>query len=470
MMPPIRTSASRATSSTDERDPAQSGRLGTRVRLRKRVGVHMESALGWMHAWSARVSPVAIPTLYFVCAVSIGFLVVTSVSPAIADSTADWLATSAARDGLNPYADLRMLSAHYSVDYFHPAQSHIGDSPWLHPRTPGALLVLFPISFVSPDSLFKIVTFLSLAILGYAAFHLVPRIAGMKWTKALLLGTVLIFSGPVVRTLQFGSIGLIIALLVCWFWIGIRDKDSWWAGIPLGVAIVLKLYPAFLLLPALLLNRRRAATSAVLVATSLVGAGMILFGIGGEQALAGLMNAGDVWLRLPSNGSVVPILEPWLTLDATIIAVSISVLLGALLWKSKGIRQSPDLAFAAAVVVMLVAAPLSWEAGDTVAFLPAFVGLAMSGGKSRWFFRAWLVLVTFGYYFSQSWESIDPDWAGRRSLVGRILLLAGLAVVAFTSNRKIELQRKLRLDDDGDHVDSVPASGSIVVVPVGATQ
>ena len=428
----------------------------------------MDSLLAMTYAWIARVSPVAIPTLYFVCAISIGVLVVTSVSPAIADSTADWLATSAARDGLNPYVDLRVLSAHYSVDYFHPAQSHIGDSPWLHPRTPGALLVLLPISFVSPDLLFKVVTFLSLAILGYAAFHLFPRVAGMEWTKALFLGTLLIFSGPVVRTLQFGSIGLIIALLVCWFWIGIRDKDSWWAGIPLGVAIVLKLYPAFLLLPALFLNRRRAATSAVLVATSLVAAGMILFGIGGEQAIAGLMNAGDVWLRLPSNGSVVPILEPWLTLDATVIAGLISLLLGALLWRSKGIRHSPDLAFASAVVVMLLAAPLSWEAGDTVAFLPAFVGLGMSGvGRSSWFFRVWLVLVTVGYYFLQSWESIDPDWAGRRSLVGRILLLAGLVIVAFSSHRKI--QRELRQDDEMDHVNSVPPSGGMVVGAVGAT-
>jgi len=136
--------------------------------------------------------------------------------------------------------------------------------------------------------------------------------------------------------------------------------------------------------------------------------------------------------------------------------------------QAEGIRQSPDLVFASAVVVVLLVAPLSWEAGDTVAFLPAFVGPGMTGvGRSSWFFRVWLILVTVGYYFLQSWESIDPDWAGRRSLVGRILLLAGLVIVAFSSHR--EIQRELRQDDEMDHVNSVPPSGGMVVGAVGAT-
>jgi hypothetical protein len=377
----------------------------------------------------ATVLPYAVPIVYLEFAVWIGFLMISTISGFSTDSTADWLVASAARDGLDPYADLRDLARTYDVPYATPAWQELGSKPWVHPRTPGALLILQPVTLLNPDVLHSVLVVVSLMLFGYMGGRLFPKVTQTSWTSSLLLTAVLVLSGPVLRSLEFGTWSVILASLVAWSWAELRSTDRAIAGIPLGIAIGMRLFPALLLIPILLARRMRAVVVAATTAVFLNVAGMALFGISMREAVNGLASAENTWLGIGGNGSLVKPLNVWLGVSPSSIVLALALLVSLWVWRASRVPNSLNVTLTIATLGMLLAAPLSWEHYDMLLFLP--IALALSRASRvvvPAFAWAWLGLITIGYYLPEALGREDSAASGVRSLSGRLLLVLGVAV------------------------------------------
>lgn len=294
------------------------------------------------------------------------------------DATADWLAATAARLGLDPYGDLRAISEVLHVPYDNPAQSHAGDAAWTHPRTPGALLLLQPLTLMTPAQLYVALGVVSVLGLAFVAWRRAPRITGHHWAMCLTGGLAVLLSRPMLHNLTFGSMTMIVACLVWAFWETTRNEDSWIAGIPLGVAISLRVFPALLIFAAVFGRRPKAAISAVgsVVATTTLG--MLLFGISVPEMISGIGLAGRTWMDLPTNGSMIPRVGSISGLDPALVSGVLIAISIATLGVVSRLEGAWDLIVSWALVLMLLVSPLSWEAYDLILLIPLSLALVRS--------------------------------------------------------------------------------------------
>jgi arabinofuranan 3-O-arabinosyltransferase len=151
-------------------------------------------------------------------------------------------------------------------DIYNEHFNHV-DPHYLYP--PGGTLIMAPFGYLPVDaSRYWFITFNTIAIV-LAAYFLV-RLFGYRWDSVALpaLLCAMFISESVINTLVFGNInGCILLLEVLFFrWLldGNRNHE-WWAGVAIGLTLVVKpLLGPLLLLP--LLNRQwRALVPAIVV-------------------------------------------------------------------------------------------------------------------------------------------------------------------------------------------------------------
>ncbi len=386
----------------------------------------------------APVVPWAVPIVYVEWAVWMGLIMITQIGGIHADSTADWLVASAAADGLDPYSDLRALSANYDVAYLTPGWSEVGDSRWIHPRTPAALLLLQPATLLSPEGVHTAVIVLSLIVLALVGVFALPALGRFGWPLSLFGMSVALLSGPLLRGLQFGAWSVLLLGLMAPAWVGGADRDRALPGLAIGIAVGLRLFPALLLIPLMLFRRKKLVGTAVITALSLNLAGMVIFNISFSEVLGGLGDASDTWLGLGGNASLI---KPLAELTDGALALAILLTLSTTLLISWVVSRSGDYHFVMSLsfVAMLLISPLSWEHYDVILF-PA-VAWSLAQRESR-FLRGtasvWIVLMLFGFYLRQPWEQAETLAAGYPSLVGRLVLLSGLAAAVglFTFSKR----------------------------------
>jgi len=141
-------------------------------------------------------------------------------------------------------------------DIYNEHFNHV-DPHYLYP--PGGTLIMAPFGYLPVDaSRYWFITFNTIAIV-LAAYFLV-RLFGYRWTSVALpaLLCAMFISESVINTLVFGNInGCILLLEVLFFrWLLDGNKNhEWWAGVAIGLTLVVKpLLAPLLLLP--LLNRQ----------------------------------------------------------------------------------------------------------------------------------------------------------------------------------------------------------------------
>jgi alpha-1,2-mannosyltransferase len=400
-------------------------RLGSFWESQMKVSIPMPRWTDSLRSTWLRAEPVAVWVVYAEWAFWIGLVLTQAIGPIYADSTADWLVASAALDGTNPYADLRELSRRYDVPFIAPGWKDVGGAPWIHPRTPGALLLLVPVTVSTPETLHTIVAAVSLMLLAVLGATCLPRLMKVRWPLGVLLAALLIISGPVIRSMQFGAWSVLLALLIGWLWLTAREKDGWLAGIPLGIAIGMRLFPALLLIPLVLYRRWKVSASAVGVALVLNLLGMFVFGLSPRAVLNGMTLAGDTWIQLEANGSIIKPLFQSLGVPSLLIVAGLGIVIAAYSRRLQLKGADFDYAMALAVITMLLISPLSWEHYDIILFLVLALLLGSDPTRfSRLAVAVWVVAFSVGYFIQPS------EQAGLRSLVGRIYLLLALIVVA----------------------------------------
>jgi alpha-1,2-mannosyltransferase len=231
---------------------------------------------------------------------------------------------------------------------------------------------------------------------------------------------------PVIGELSIGNVHLVLLGLFTLAWLGIRRGDGVgdaMAGMGLGFAAVIKVFPAGLLLWLLVTRRFRAAAAMVLAAA---GVALVTLPITGLEP----------WLQYPTvlahlaavvdtTDTIAPTiwLAPYLGFGAArwlVMAVGVAILAWSA-WRD-GRSAAPALSFATAVVVSVLIAPNVFHHYLAIFVLPMLLALA-AGVPLRWLVVPY-VLMSAGRQPALG----DLAWIVNRAFptVGAVVLLAGL--------------------------------------------
>ena len=249
---------------------------------------------------------------------------------------------------------------------------------------------------------------------------------------------------PVIDELVVGNVNLILLGLLTAAWLGIRRADARGgdlAGVAVGVATVVKVFPGLLVLWFLVTRRGLAAAWAVVAVVVVAAVSLPITG------LEPWRDYPTVLANLSSTPNAVDALAPtnWLTpflgfTLARILVTAIGVALvvwsagrGRAGWAPSGASSATRVAagraatrtFGLAVVVAVLVTPALYTSYLTVLILPLILGLSV-GIRLRWLALAYLLM-----------------WGGQQSALGDLawvvnkgfptagaLLLLGLFVVA----------------------------------------
>lgn len=256
------------------------------------------------------------------------------------DSVADKYLAKAAWDGTGAYSPFDELVSRYG----HDVPAEIYGSPVA--RTPGAILLasaLIPFSDEAIIEALKVVSIGCLLIVSWAT----ARIAGLPaWVGGLVAVGL---AGSDLMMLQFvnGNLGIVVAALVA---VALWQPNRI-GGVALGVAAVLKVWPAVLLVPMLMFKRsRRSGWWALGTVSALCLAGLMIPTV----SLAGTirsMFAGAGYSVLPRNLSASAILDVPLIVGGVVGLVVLT--LGML-------SDHPGRRLGAATIGGLLASPVTW--------------------------------------------------------------------------------------------------------------
>ncbi|MBB5058641.1 hypothetical protein HDF16_003355 [Granulicella aggregans] len=215
------------------------------------------------------------------------------------DFRAFYVAAKASAAHLDAYADNRNFGAQFA-----DVATDSGISRWIYP--PPALFYVAPLGHFSYSSAKILFELLSIAGLGWVLLFLGRRFE-IPTVWIILAGIGL----PTIACVQRGQVDLLILLCIV---VAYRFSDRFWAGLPLGVAISIKIFPAALLLWWLLEKRFKAAATAILFTVTLSLLAAWRFGV--SSYVSFLQNLTTLHSQVSSSSSVVsPFAGPWLSLS-----------------------------------------------------------------------------------------------------------------------------------------------------------
>jgi Glycosyltransferase family 87 len=278
-------------------------------------------------------------------------------------------------------------------------------SPYLYP--PPSLLLFFPFSLASYNTIKQIVLFTNHACLLFLMYLLLFKIfdlrnlTGAAYAAVLLLLIVYTFKfTPIISTLNQGQINLYIITLICLSWYGMKKNFSpILVALPLALSIIWKAYP-LLLLAILFINRNYRATFWVMVLVILFSVVSYLvlprsvwsdwysnvLPTGGYAEIPkGLFSPAAAWNQsingfssrlFQESEESVPLL-PNIFLARFVpyvMSILISLYTLLLLYRLASVKKNNllDFQFASLLIVMYLVAPFSWE-HHLVFILPSII-------------------------------------------------------------------------------------------------
>lgn len=296
-----------------------------------------------------------------------------STDPAsTADATADWLVVTALADGMDPHTNLRDLAERYDVAFW--ASDEPDDRILKHPRTPGALVLLYPLSWVTSDQAYTVmlvVGFLSIAI----AMIVLSSTFNLPWVTLLLGIAYATLSGPARWSHLFGSQGPILLLCVAMFLVFVTKRDNPWAGVWLGIAGTLKIFPLVLLGVLIAHRRTRGITAAAVTLVVLNLVPLLLPNVTLPSTIEALSTTVSGWFDADANIGLVATLGRVLTIQP-LPALLIGVWMVVAGWWFLLRRAEPMGASSAFLICIgIIALPLAWPHYILAAVPPVMLAL-----------------------------------------------------------------------------------------------
>jgi alpha-1,2-mannosyltransferase len=228
----------------------------------------------------------------------------------------------------------------------------------------------------------------------------------------------------VVSELVLGNVHLLLLGLLSAAWLGVRRGDQTgerWAGIAVGLATAVKVFPALLILWFLLTGRRRAAIWSAIGGLAAV---VLTLPITGIQPW---LDYPAVLLNLSAPADTTDTLAPTVWLASAIgfstarVVVTVAAL-GLLAWSA--LRLETRRSFAVAVLLSLLIAPALYHHYLAISVLP-FLLLLAEPGAFRWLAIAY-ILMSGGEQTAYG----DFSW-----IVNRGLPTAGTLVLLWVAGR-----------------------------------
>lgn len=283
-----------------------------------------------------------------------------------------YTAATALRAGVSPYTgDLAPFARRLGLN--------IGDQIHL-PYTPPFLLAFEALTLLSPETAYLLWLALNLAALGASMFFLLA----LPKRAALLLAALMLLYPPLTDELLFAQSQLLVLLLLCLMFHCLdTDRDAA-AGLAVGVAGALRVYPLVMLGYLVLKQRWRAAVFSVLTAAAL---GATAIAVLGWPACAGFSRGahyalGYRFLSLPTN-------------------ISLNGFVSRFFWNLGGPDLSPSLDFARHLAVWLAelgllifSARATLSSSGARAF-PLWIATAIMISPTAWFHYLVLLFVLF---------------------------------------------------------------------------
>ncbi|MCA9005624.1 MAG: DUF2029 domain-containing protein [Planctomycetaceae bacterium] len=256
-----------------------------------------------------------------------------------------------------------------------------------HP--PSANLIAVPFAWLTYQDAQLAWSLTSLGMLFLSLFWIVQALEiRMTFWSSLALLTALLACDPLQQSLIQGQPNLLLGLLVVAAWKTGRSGKSLMAGICLGLASAVKIYPAYLFLYFLIRRDVRALAGGALAFGGITLFTIAIFGSAAyhDYLTVVLPSLADVtnnwgnasllafWERLFDHptSTIKPVIESPLLLQATVWMswLALTALVAAVIWKTRHARFS-DQSFAITIVAMLLMTPTTWHHYFIILLVPA---------------------------------------------------------------------------------------------------
>jgi Glycosyltransferase family 87 len=294
----------------------------------------------------------------------------------VSDFYQDWASGRNFWNGLPVYTDHKITIPRY-VGPVDPFCLRVEFNA--HP--PSSILVLIPWAILDYRTALLGWNLLSLGML-LASLEIIRRSLEVPLTVELIAPAIifLLLSRPLLMQLFHGQWNLILLLLVTGAWAAERSGRPAWAGVLLGAATVIKLFPGFLFLYFLARRQWSAVVAGALafgIVTGLTAAvlGPDVYRVYFQELLPKLApvrsswyNASLVgyWTRLfdPATDEVhvLPLWRNGMALRVAVLLSGLAVIITlARLVRSANTRDALDHSFGLAVTAMLLVSPITWD-------------------------------------------------------------------------------------------------------------
>lgn len=304
----------------------------------------------------------------------------------ILDGERDWLTTRAAWDGHGAFRSIGDLVEHYG-------SPHMGRDG-VHPRLPGAFLLLAPLALVPVGGVALAWGLVSGLLLAGLVWWL-TRHLGIPDTFPVWL-VVVIVSPLLWSAFQSGSGSVLFAGLLIGTALLVREGRPAWAGAAFASAVTLKLFP-ILLVPVLLVASPLALAWASVIFVALNVVGLLLPGVTLTGSTASVLASSGEWWGRANNRSISALLhdgfgvpmQTGLLVSAFLGSVAILVLA----WVAR--REGGFLpAWTASMAVMIAVIPYSWSHYDVVLIAAPLLLAARWPDRTWW----WMALAVLGFW------------------------------------------------------------------------
>lgn len=293
--------------------------------------------------------------------------------------------------------------------------------PYLY--LPFYAVLLWPLSLLplaTGHAFFLIFNALLWPLLVYLCLRLIetPRHLRAPLAAVLLIAVPSFF--PAIQTLHHGSPSLLVAVLVVAVLVLEREDRSWWAGLLLALAMLIKIIPVILIPYFLMRRRHRILLSATIAATVMMGASLAIAGLGPHlhwltEMAPGLSSGGHTASFFepgchPENQSLTGVFCNLLGASSSSSSALSSatralvvLLAGLALWR----REHPAidrLEGALVTVSIMMASTITWFHHMTMMLLPALT-LIVVGAEGKGLGRrmvlacGFFVLIVVGFKF-----------------------------------------------------------------------
>lgn len=340
--------------------------------------VNCELAWRWQQFWAY----VGVPWL-LVSLIGLGHHL-NPYNPHAGDLLQDWLSARCYFVGQPVYSPMDETVP----QFLGVPNSQAADSLRVNAHPPTSVLPVLPLALLSYPQAKLVWNLLSLASVAVAIgcfFH--PRGLALDRSYIWPVTLLIVCSGPLASQTMNAQFNAVLLMLLSTAWLAQRNGWSYAAGALIGFAASIKLFPLYFLLVFFVLRDWRAIAGLVgSLAVMVVLTGMV-FGwetwrvylvdvmptVGGWRGSWLNASLTGFWARLfdPANPGVAPLVYAPLAAKVATLASVALLSLGVAIkgWRAQSVRER-DLAFAAGVVVMLLASPTVWDHYWVMLLLP----------------------------------------------------------------------------------------------------